>query len=201
MTRSAITNTAIVALLTTLAVASTSQADYMTYNGQPLKRSVTIHDPSVGILNTNAGQFSITYKGVDRFAYCTEITQTAGSMEATELPINTLPNYELVAYLMEQVAPANTNDLAAAIQIALWEAIFEVGVLDATSGSFWIEEAGIAGGANTLISSFPGSYTPTAAFRLTNPTRQDMLIVPEPVTLSTLGIGALGVILKRRNRK
>ena len=173
----------------------------MTYNGQTLSRSVTIHDPSVGVKNTSAGQFSVTYQGIERFAYCTEITQTAGSMNATELPINTLPNYQLVAYLLEQIAPATTNNMAAAIQVAVWEAICEGGSLDATTGSFWIEEAGIAANANTLISGYPGSYTPTAAFRLTNPTRQDMVIVPEPVTLCTLGIGAAGVVLRRRNRK
>ena len=200
-TKPAIRGIAIVAMLLTLSVAATSHADFMTYNGLTLSQSVTIHDPSLsgGVKNTSAGQFSVTYKGIDRFAYCTEITQTAGSMNATELPINTLPNYQFVAYLMEQIAPAGTNSAAAQIQVAIWEAVFETsGTLDLTGGSFYIDQAGMAAGANGLIGAFPGSYTPTAAFRLVNPTKQDMLIVPEPVTLSLMGIGGAGMLLRRR---
>ena len=191
---------AILALLMTL-TATSAHADFMTYNGLTLSRSVTVHDTTLGTIRTRAGQFSVTYKGVDRWAYCTELTQTAGSMNATELPINTLPNYQFIAYLMEQVAPAGGNALAAQIAVAIWEAVYETsGTLDLTAGSMYIDEAGIAAGANGLISSFPGSYTPTEAFRLVNPKRQDMLIVPEPVTMSLMGIGGAGVLLKRRRK-
>ena len=191
---------AILALLMTL-TATSAHADWMTYNGLTLSQSVTVQDTTLGTINTRAGQFSVTYQGIDRWAYCTELTQTAGSMDATELPVNTLPNYQVIAYLMEQVAPAGGNSIAAQIAVAVWESVYETsGTLDLTGGSFRIDQAGIAAGANGLIGGFPGSYTPTEAFRLVNPKRQDMLIVPEPVTMSLMGIGGAGVLLKRRRK-
>ena len=191
---------AILALLMTL-TATSAHADWMTYNGLTLSQSVTVQDTTLGTINTRAGQFSVTYQGIDRWAYCTELTQTAGSMDATELPVNTLPNYQVIAYLMEQVAPAGGNSIAAQIAVAVWESVYETsGTLDLTGGSFRIDQAGIAAGANGLIGGFPGSYTPTEVFRLVNPKRQDMLIVPEPVTMTLMGIGGAGVLLKRRRK-
>ncbi len=54
---------AILALLMTI-TATSAHADFMTYNGLTLSRSVTIHDTTLGTINTRAGQFSVTYQGV-----------------------------------------------------------------------------------------------------------------------------------------
>ena len=58
----------------------------------------------------------------------------------------------------------------------------------------------LAGAANTLPTAFPGSYTPTA-IRLHHPTKQDMLIVPEPASAVLLSWGAFGVLRSYRRKR
>jgi len=184
-------------------MAGAGYADTMTYNGLTLSRAVTIHDPSLpgGQNATRAGQFSITYKGVDHWSYCVEIDQAAGTMEAAEWSITTLPNYQLVGYLFETFGPQVTNTGAASLQVAIWEAVYETGpTFNTGSGTFYIDPGlAIIAQSNAMIASYPGSYSPTA-IRLANPCKQDMLIVPEPATMGLLGIGTAGMIARRKRR-
>lgn len=203
MTHKRATIRCIVTALTLMVVTGIGYADVMTYNGLPLKRTVTIHDPSLtgGQKTTSAGQFSITYKGMDYWSYCVEITQSAGTMDAIEQSITTLPNYQLVGYLFETFGPQVTNTGAASLQVAIWEAVFETGpTFNTASGTFYIDPGlAIISNANAMINSFPGSYNPTA-IRLANPCKQDMLIVPEPATMGLLSFGAAGLIARRKRR-
>ena len=107
----------VIAVLGMLALAGAGYADIMTYNGLTLNKPVTIHHSSLsgGQLSTRAGQFSVTYKGDDLWAYCVEITQWAGTMDAIEQSITTLPNYQVVGFLIETYGPAATNLSAAAL--------------------------------------------------------------------------------------
>jgi len=182
-------------------MSTVASADIMTYKGLTYSQHVRIHDPSIpgGVKDTSAGQFLVRYKGQDYFAYSVDITQSAATTDVTELPITTLPNYDLVGYLMEVIAPATSNSTASAIQVAIWEAVFETsGTLNALGGTFFIDQAGIGGNANTLIAGYPGGYTPTSTIRLHSRCYQDMLIVPEPMTVSMLAVGGLVALRKRR---
>ena len=192
----------VIAVLGMLALAGAGYADIMTYNGLTLNKPVTIHHSSLsgGQMSTRAGQFSVSYQGNDFWAYCVEITQYAGTMDAIEQSITTLPNYQVVGFLIETYGPAATNLSAAALQVAIWEAVFESSsTFDTTVGGFFVDEAPVASAANTLLAAFPGSYTPTA-IRLHHRTKQDMLIVPEPASAMLLSCGAFGVLRSYRRK-
>jgi len=182
-------------------MAGVGYADTMTYNGLTQSRSVTIHEASLpgGQGTLNAGQFSVTYKGVDYWSYCVDIGQAASTMDATEQPIATLPNVELVGYLFETFGPQATNTGAAALQVAIWEAVYETApTFDASAGAFFMDPGlTIIAQANAWINSFPGSYTPSAV-RLANPVYQDMLIIPEPTTMGLLAIGVAALTQRRK---
>ena len=63
-------------------------------------------------------------------------------MDAIEQSITTFPNYQVVGFLIETYGPAAANLSAAALQVAIWEAVFESSAtLDTTVGGFFVDEA------------------------------------------------------------
>ena len=188
-----------------LAVVTAAHADPMTFNGMALSRSLMVHDPSLpgGQDVLWAGQQSITYQGEDLWSYCVQVDRVAASMEATEQPITILPNHELVGYLFETFGPQTSNTGAAALQVAIWEAVHETGpTFDVSGGSFFIDPGlMVISQSNAMLSSFPGSYS-SGSFVLTNPVYQDVLIfsdggVPEPITLGLLSVGGVAILRRR----
>lgn len=195
------------AALAALLAASPASADLVVYQGQGLKDSVHIHAPAVNI-QTNAGQMLFAYQGRDYTSYCVDIYQTVGNMFATALPIDTLNNGEKVAYLFETFAGlVDTNTKAAALQVAIWEVVFESDPVpwDAGAGAFHIAGNPAAlSQAGAYLATVPDLYCPqTEFFVLHSPCKQDLLLptgepVPEPATLAILLLGGAALACRRR---
>ena len=198
----------IVALLVSSFAFSTASATTMTYDGMGLSSVVRVHASGVNVL-TDAGQMRIGYEGQNYLGYCVEIYQDAGTADVTELPVSSLQNGDMVAYLYETYhAGADTGLKAAALQVAIWEVINESAknAFNAGSGKFHISQnSDVRKLANEWLSTLPNSYQlPSSALVLHSPTNQDVLIgsgrqVPEPACLAVLALGGMVMMARRKH--
>ena len=188
-----------------------ASASIMTYKGIGLHSNVTLHaagSPADG-RRVSAGQYLISYEGTDYASYCVDIYHYLGSGEVTELPIDSLNNGDLVAFLFETYSEDVQDNIdAAALGVAIWEVIFETSDnFDVTDGYLSITgNDAVAQAANDLLSTLPDSYqTQWDMLVLHSDCKQDMIIpgspIPEPATLMILNLGAMGLIIRQRRRK
>ena len=103
---------------------------------------------------------------------------------------------------------ATTADQQAGLQLAIWDALYD-------NGSSFNASAGnmkVVSGVNAASLGFASSYYTAGVnssatsgvelFKATSPGGQDQLhVVPEPATLAILGMGALGLIRRRKLSK
>ena len=201
----------VVVLVTLVMGCHVASASVMTYNGLGLYSKVTLHaagSPANG-RRVSAGQYLISYEGADYASYCVDIYHYAGSSEVTELPIDSLNNGDLVAFLFETYSEDVEDNIdAAALGVAIWEVIFETSDnFDVTDGYLSITgNSAVAQAANDLLSTLPDSYqTQWDMLVLHSDCKQDMIIpgspIPEPATLMVISLGAVGLIIRRRRRK
>ncbi len=200
-----------VAVLALSVVPSAALADIMTYRGVGLNEHVKIHADGLlaDELTVRAGQYLVTYKDVDYDAYCVDIDHYAGSGEVEEWEISQLNNGYLVAYLFENHSDDVVTDLdAAALGVAIWEVIYEEtgNEFNVDNGYFSItNNDDVAAAANELLAALPDTHTPQWDLTvLHSECKQDMLIganpIPEPATLVLLGLGGIGVLIRRRRQ-
>ncbi len=190
--------------------ASAASGEVMTYNGMGLREIVNVHAPSVN-LRAYAGQMKIEYEGIQYNSYCVDIYQHAATADDFEpLPIDTLNNGELVAYLHQTYGQVTNATQAAALQVAIWELINEPAAngLDVSRGDFRVNgNNDVTDAASVMLESLAVAEAPRYQYYvLHSDTKQDMLMptstpvpVPEPASIAILAAGA-GLNLLRRKR-
>ena len=194
----------VVMLFVISCLAPVGSADIMTYKGMGLRQMVYVHGDGVN-RDVYTGELLIGYQGQDYSSYCVDIYQNVTTCEVTEMPVTSLQNGDMVAYLYENLAgQVDTSLEAASLQVAIWELVFEAegNCLDVESGQFYItDNAAVALAAEEILASLPDCYSAAATTMVLHSGAFQDVLVPEPACLSLIVAGALLVIGRRRRRK
>lgn len=189
--------------LSLLAVAAVSQADSFNLGGLALTSTGTLQ--MSGVLNGHyyAGPFTATLNGGASFrTFCADLGHEAnyGSAQAVTL-VDTATldgGYQQAARILNKYGATAGNDPLknAALQGGIWKALY---------GSALTLADGTAG-ATTLASAYAtedlSAYSSHATFYNLGGANQSMIgaaPVPEPAAVAALGVGAVG-LLRRRKR-
>ncbi|MBL8047599.1 MAG: PEP-CTERM sorting domain-containing protein [Chthonomonas sp.] len=158
--------------------------------------------------NVFAGKlkFNNVAKGSDFFTVCADLavqisggqTYNVNNQFASASPLGIAKAGRIVA---KHFNSANTNEKAAALQLAVWEAIYDTGSSPSfSSGNF---KATVSTSVkNQAYSYYSAISTPGEALYLkatpTNSGQSQLTVVPEPAALAALVIGAGMIVLRRK---
>lgn len=156
----------------------------------------------------NGVDYSTRNAGILEFdfgdAFCVDAGQGIGFPETLvydiQDPIN-LNGHATISKLVGGYLASGQTDLdAAAVQWAIWEVIQDGTGGSLSTGSVHVEDASVSSLANTYLSQVD-TYTSVPLTYLTNPSRQDVVtwgMVPEPGSLTLVGLSALALLRRRR---
>lgn len=206
-----------------------ARAESLSFEGMGKSSIVTLAGVRPGVFY--AGELNWSWLGTPPdgltpsfYTYCVDLLsevinpQNVTVRSTTEFTSGTVSDAGAkAAWLFNTVAPliraSGTDVQAAALQVALWEAIYDP-VLDLGAGSFrLVTDAGVYGGQQTALAIFAqaseyltglksDSYIGSSAMWLYSEEGQDQIAsVPEPAILLLLGFGLLAVAGFARARR
>lgn len=161
-----------------------------------------------------AGEMNITVDGQPFIAYCVDLENDApSSWQANLLPVTVINGGKAISWLYDNyVGTVDSANKGAALQLAIWEVLDDSpGSLDLDVDDFKFQGSIPAGQFNNIktlaagyLASIPSpaflaTYVPNSVivFSAQVNTAQHM-IIPEPTSLSILGLGALMVMRRKR---
>lgn len=137
-------------------------------------------------------------------AFCVDASQGIGFPETLVYDIQdptNLSGHATISKLFGGYLASGQTDLdAAAVQWAIWEVIQDGTGGSLSSGSVRVGDAAVSALADTYLSQVD-TYTSVPLTYLTNPNRQDVVawgMVPEPGSLTLVGLSALAMLRRRR---
>ncbi len=197
-----------------LSVAGTAHAQSLKWTGYQLN---PINSGTLKLngsnTETNLGALTFSTGSSTILTYCADLTAALNmnSNPYTSGIVDTTGNtgMGLAAKIMSTSFSEFANaDQQAGLQLAIWEAIYDNGAsFNAGNGNFSVV-SGVNANSLAFASSYynagknSGAVSNVELFTAQGAGGQSQLhVVPEPASMAALGLGALGLIRRRRNKK
>lgn len=156
----------------------------------------------------NGADYSTRNAGILKFdfgdAFCVDADQGISLSETLVYDIqdpSNLTGHDTISKLVGGYLASGQTDLdAAAVQWAIWEVIQDGPGGSLTTGSVRVADTSVSSLANNYLAHVD-TFTAVPLTYLTNPTRQDVVtwgMVPEPGSLTLVGLSALALLRRRR---
>ncbi len=197
----------LIALICGISAASFAD-ETLTFEGTGLGQNVTLGGHHVG--GVFAGQLKFNSTSLGHItSYCVDLDHFISKGQTYQVEIldskNASQHYKDAGNILAAGhSMVNSNEKAAAMQIAIWEAVYD----DGATADFGHGQLKITGGANnTLLADaaafFAMKTTPGNAKYLRETCgvgQSQMTPVPEPVSMATFGIGLAALIRRKKAR-
>jgi hypothetical protein len=213
---------AVSVLAFTLAVSAPAFASSVDFTGEGKSATVTIHSPTLGVLTTSAGELDWSWVGVPPagqpasfYTYCVDPNHYLLDVQDVTLTdsdfltsAGVVDAGEKAAWLVNTYAPSihqsGSGADAAALQVAIWEAISD-NTPDLSGGSFYVVGSPqIAAEAQSYLNALfsgPGGFHTSSTLWLDASSGQDqMTLTPAPEPASLLLCGSGMILFARRMR-
>jgi len=193
------------------AVAATMNVNYSLSNGEPVSYTLDGGDTK----DTTGLEFSPVNLDFDMdgsydlstIAYCVELTQGVGNGNTFQVNlINAADNYLAAAWIMDNYAGSGNAAQNAAVQLAIWETVYDGKGGSLTDGRFTVVTSSatvLALAAQYITELTTASLAGLGKYMIaTNPDKQDLLVaVPVPAAVWLFGSGLVGLISFRKSSK